>query len=300
MLFLIFSLIPETIALSTDPGQTRLRAQDTSITKIDLKALFYKYFKLGDKMLKRKISLKGDQLVDFYNKLIFEGAYRKGISLNELKEEMEVRGLAPTLFSEKVFLSELINFIEQKSKISLTVKDAKNGLNQCIKNKILFKKGNIISKKLYKDFEKSMKGEPFDIKISRLKNEDVDTGGSLIQCHYCDNQVKLAGKNVQKEYVCKHCSKEFLAITGIVRRREGSFTRAVSFGSPPFVIWIRTENREMSIAFRTDYRFDANSGDRITFIFTKGMFIKNYNLNSILNWNTRTRNIIKASEVSIN
>jgi len=138
-----------------------------------------------------------------------------------------------------------------------------------------FSNGTLMSE-FIKKIEKGLKAEELINKIDNCKEAVAyikkESNAIGLSCPYCDGDFIEKVTMGKTEIKCPKCSKIFLCAFGIVKAREGSHTRTVSFGPLPFVIRLIADNAEISFFFHTDSVFDVRRGDKIALLFRKVLF----------------------------
>ncbi len=218
-------------------------------------------------MVKRD-TLKVDSVTisAIYTQVIFRDCINDKMTISELSEEMEIRGYNPNLYSEKAFLKLILQLVENYENKRVSLKDAKNILEEAINKKGLQRWGDgLIVTPLFLDYaEKTGEGN-FDVDITQLEIEKRSEKISLV-CPYCENpEVQVQPKKTEEEYNCPECNKEFLAIIGIVRGARG----LGGYVAHQVVIRIKNiEGGESTISYYPRYQgLDIRSGDLISAIY---------------------------------
>jgi predicted RNA-binding Zn-ribbon protein involved in translation (DUF1610 family) len=226
-----------------------------------------------------------ESIEEGYNSVVFGDAYHDKATIPELKEEMEVRGLNPVLFTEKAFLLSILKIYENVDGRKISLKEAKAVLEKCIKKGNLQRWGDqkLIATNLFLNYRESVSGN-INIDITQLEDE-VHKDVSLV-CPYCENtNVDVEPKKTKCEYTCPKCNKTFLAVIGIARAARG----LGGYVAQGVVIRIENiEGGESAISyFSTHEGLDVRSGDLIAAVYGKGLFggygnkpslIQNFNL----------------------
>jgi len=221
------------------------------------------------------MKIDSTSIQEIYNQVIFSDILYAEITLSELVDEMEIRSLNPKLYSEKAFLSLILNLVESYEGRKIPLKEAKNLFEESIKNNSLQKWGeDLIVTKLFFDYKDQLKGENISTDIIRLNNEKKVEKISLF-CPYCENtNVQVQPQKTRDEYICPSCNKTFLAIIGTVRGARG----LGGYVAHQAVIRIKNiEGGESAISYRSTYQgLEVRSGDLISAIYKKGWLSSGY------------------------
>ena len=218
---------------------------------------------------KDKMKINSVSVSDIYNQIIFQEAIHDKMSLSELAEEMEVRGLNPNIYSEKAFLNLILNLVGNYEGRRISLKEVKIGLDDSIKKKSLQKWGeNLIVTKLFLDYIEKFGKDCFKVDVTRLEDEKTSKKISLV-CPYCENiDVQIEPKKTESEYTCPKCNKIFLGIVGTVRGARG----LGGYVAHQVVIRIKNiEGGESTISYYSSYTgLEVRSGDLIAAVYKKG------------------------------
>ncbi len=143
----------------------------------------------------------------------------------------------------------------------------------------------IISKSINEQKKKVLK------ELKKLLSKPISAN---FVCPYCESISNYQTLYDENEYKCKKCNKLFLGIMGQAKRREGSNTRAFSYGPPVFLIrlWKLRDDIEVTFTFNTNRIVDVHSGDYIYLSFMKKLFSNNYSDKPKVIFNATTKTYV--------
>ena len=216
-----------------------------------------------------KQKINSTSIENVYNKMIFGGILDDKMTVAELVEEMQIRGLNPVLYTEKAFLNLLLHIIEQCEDRKTSVKEAKKILETSLKKKTLQKWGEeeLIATKLFVEYRKKIPGG-INVDTQQMTNENRPKRICLV-CPYCGKEVEAKPKKTNDEYTCPNCDKVFLSVVGTVRgvKEVGGYA--------PVKVIIRIENVEGGEStityFSSRSGLELRSGDLVSANYKKGL-----------------------------
>jgi len=215
-------------------------------------------------------------LIKDLNIVAFHNLYRKGMSIKELKDELDFQGLSIQAYTETTLLYQIIKLFKTN------LKESKLLLKKLVDNKELVRWGKLIVTPLMKSYIDSEPGEDIDAGV--LQKEGEFLGGENLICPYCkNNKLPVEIKKTEDEYECNNCHKKFKAIVGVVKGVIGQNSYIVR------MVEIRIKGingEEKRLYHSNEVGMTYYSNDRVAFIYRKGI-LNNERLKYIINWNLK-------------
>jgi hypothetical protein len=213
------------------------------------------------------------------NFLIFKGLYHPNMSLDDLKQKFEFRGINPNIFSQKIFIRVLTRDFDEKG-----VKLSSNALiglvNDAVAKKFLFRWGEenmFLVTQDFLNYIKSLKNPFIKFDLETYDGEEIEI--QTLECPYCKDQTKFPTDEGFFEVKCEKCDKDFKIVTGIIKnvRDPGSEIKKYQENLPPTVsLTLLVKNESKTFNFHTAHPLLMDKNDKISLIWKKGWLFEDY------------------------
>ena len=212
----------------------------------------------------------------------------------ELKDQ-----IASDMTDYRGWVDDIISEINEgglpQSEVTNNLKEAKSKSNNLIDffKKNINKLSNKNDRKLVEDRIKDLEGELKAIDDMIKKSSQADNS---FACPYCKKEISVKDGVQEKEMEieCELCHKKFKCITGIIRVIRGKTNARVQYGAEPISITLKLKNKEVTVNFKTNFRFLVNRNDKISVIYLKKFLSKSYNENPSLIYNWSSEEVYKV------
>jgi hypothetical protein len=213
------------------------------------------------------------------NYIIFKGLYQKGMSLNDLRQKFEFRGINPTIFSQKIFIRIITRDFDDKG-IKLGTNSIIGLVNEAVAKKYLFRWGEenmFLVTQEFLDYIKNLSSPFIKFDLETYDAEDIEI--QTLECPYCHEQTKFPTDEGFFEVKCGKCEKDFKIITGIIKNFKDTTLEIERFQDdiqPTLSLTLLIKEEHKTFNFHTAHPVLIERNDKVALIYKKGWLFEDY------------------------
>ena len=213
------------------------------------------------------------------NYIIFKGLYNKNMNLDDLRQKFKIRGINPTIFTQKIFIRILTRDFDEKD-IRLSTNAIIGLVNEAVAKGYLIRWGEenmFLVTREFLDYIRSLES-PF-IKFDQETYDGEEIEIQTLECPYCHDQTKFPLDEGFFEVACEKCEKDFKIITGIIRDVRDATLEIEKFQEdiqPTVSLTLLVKDEPKTINFHTAHPIFMDKNDKISLIYKKGWLFEDY------------------------